>query len=169
MAAVTVRSDLRSQESKLCRRFHIFSIYLPWTDRNPSRVWQIQNHFLSQKSCCSFQNLVSMIDSFPPFQPWLRTSCLNPRTRFNFFSVAPVCRLEITRCDLSSCPTPPLRIAITTQLDGRCFHKKDALLLRIHFSLESFSLTFHWGPLAEQSEVILKHADLWISSVHQWG
>ena len=39
MAEVTVRNDLGSQESKICHCFHFFSICLPWTDGNPSRVW----------------------------------------------------------------------------------------------------------------------------------
>ena len=32
VAPVTVCSDLRAQESKMCQCFHFFSIYLPWND-----------------------------------------------------------------------------------------------------------------------------------------
>ena len=32
MAAVTICSDLRAQENKICHCFHFFPIYLPWSD-----------------------------------------------------------------------------------------------------------------------------------------
>ena len=32
MAAVTICSDFRAQENKLCHCFHCFPIYLPWSD-----------------------------------------------------------------------------------------------------------------------------------------
>ena len=33
MAAVTICSDFRTQENKICHYFHFFPIYLPWSDR----------------------------------------------------------------------------------------------------------------------------------------
>ena len=32
MAAVTVLSDFRAQEEKICHCFHVFHVYLPWSD-----------------------------------------------------------------------------------------------------------------------------------------
>ena len=32
MVAVTICSDFQAQEKEICHRFHLFSIYLPWSD-----------------------------------------------------------------------------------------------------------------------------------------
>ena len=57
MAAVTVRSDFGAQESKVCHCFHLFSIYLPWSDGTRCRdlsVWMLSFKLAFSRSSSTF-------------------------------------------------------------------------------------------------------------------
>ena len=45
MAAVTVHSDLRAHENKICHCFHFFPIYLPWSDGTRCHGLSFSNKF----------------------------------------------------------------------------------------------------------------------------
>ena len=43
MVAVTIHSDFQAEENKICHCFHIFPIYLPWSDGTRFRDLSLLN------------------------------------------------------------------------------------------------------------------------------
>ena len=67
MAAVTIRSDFRALQNKICHGFHFFPFYLPWSDGtwcHDLRIWMLS--FKSAFSLSSF-TLIKRLFSFSSF------------------------------------------------------------------------------------------------------
>ena len=64
MAAVTICSDSRAQENKVCHCFHCFPIYLPWSDRTGCHDLSFLNaEFWASFSLSSRSSLVPLFSA----------------------------------------------------------------------------------------------------------
>ena len=81
MAAVTICSDFRVQENKICHCSHFFPFYLPWRDGTECHDLRFFNvEFQASFFCPSYTNLIPSRPHLPSpacvvgFQKWISSS-----------------------------------------------------------------------------------------------